>query len=757
MPAIEASDGHGYVAKREEDYLEERYEETGDLTLVAKTAAENAVTYQAEFVDHKTLMAFGYTLSPEGRWMNSGKTLEQLVDLSEVGGDRIFRVMEAEQRMITDDTVEQAVVISEDLGYGRSYIYLYTDQGDGVQALAIEYQGTTGELQRLQRILAQRSLSTGEDQIDTTDFSKPLFYERQLGITDIFAAIEQSYESEASKLAATPYLERIKHDVDRFPQVIQAQQEQVAALVVEFERQILANETVQQGLAAFVRGNIVRFEQPSFPQNEQEHVGGGVVDYPVSSQEADVFRVSTSDIGTSRVVGVEKGYYQQTQKYHEQRKKVRREESTTAKTGAVRKSVPLVAEANAVGRTPEKDIQAQPAIRPISAGLVDFPVVPSSEQQPVLLHQLVSGNTSVRDILPRRLRVRWLTLQRSLRESLGIRQAQSVLTEEPPPLVTVKVHDGRKSEVYREAASRMRIAGEHTHDTFMAVSAGTPSTEVLQELPVFAVGALVIASEIELTPAPPERKQTEKQISPPIRRMFRNVHEYVNEAKERVAGLWEGLKTRMQDHLRIPIKQVMRNIREDQPRMEPQSVIPATAVGEQMQKGVAAVLPEHVDEHQWLQIALLEPAIKELSAISTVLAKTETVMSAELDSLQKDHANFQQITLIKEWFVVGKFYQVWLFWNLLRQFDRIVTAKRSTAEVHGASKVLKLLPDGDLAELEPNGEGRPWLLLAIIWYLNMKREQGKGSTLQHKPAGIKAKATLPSSGIIALFPIVSAA
>lgn len=251
--------GHGFVAGREAASMMKDFQKTGgDIAAVARTAAKNALTYAQEFGWGDVFSTFEYKVV-DGKWTNNGRTLEDMNDPLEVGGDRIKRVLEAEKRMKEDPSIKQAVVASEDLkvGYDRHYLYVYTrdeQNPDHISALAIEFQGKESEFQNVLSRLSNQSNSRHEN--TPVSFSKPLFFkaEKTINVSDIHAAAQESFGSEDRKKEMGSYLSRLSRDTTQFEQLIKRREKQEQELQAKIEAMILQEPKVASGFAGIAHG-----------------------------------------------------------------------------------------------------------------------------------------------------------------------------------------------------------------------------------------------------------------------------------------------------------------------------------------------------------------------------------------------------------------------------------------------------------------------------------------------------------------------
>lgn len=252
--------GHGYSAGREMSGLKAVFEKTGSIASVAREGAENQVTFKMEFADGlKTIMGFNYQVVG-GRWMNKGRTLEEISDEMEVGGDRVKRVLEAERMMALDKNIRQAIVVSEDLGYGRSYLYLFNrdpEVKDKISALALEFQGDNGELASLVQGLKAKQNHQGRNE-KPASFTQPLFFTSQDAITveDFYSAAAKSFSEERRKGEMKSYFLRLSRDVANFPNLLKSQEAETEALTRKYVEEMIKEENVACGIAAIVHGGM---------------------------------------------------------------------------------------------------------------------------------------------------------------------------------------------------------------------------------------------------------------------------------------------------------------------------------------------------------------------------------------------------------------------------------------------------------------------------------------------------------------------
>jgi len=253
------SNGHGsYNARLEVQGLTSVLEKTGDVTLAAREGAKNALTAQQEFVWGDAIIPFDWKIV-NNRWTINGRTVEEFSDPTEIGGDRTKRVLAAEKEMIGNHDISQAIVVSEDLGYGRSYLYIYNrGENDVIHTQAVEYQGNQSELQRLVDTLGRRTHRPQDKNEKRNDFTSPLFFTQKNALTleNVFDASITSFESATRRQEQYPYLQRLARDVLHYDQLLDRRSTQEQALTKYFERTIVKDDNVRAGIATAVYGAI---------------------------------------------------------------------------------------------------------------------------------------------------------------------------------------------------------------------------------------------------------------------------------------------------------------------------------------------------------------------------------------------------------------------------------------------------------------------------------------------------------------------
>lgn len=256
-PLAPASSGHGNDSGRSISGLQNIFNKTGDISQVSLEAARNDLTHTQEFKWGDIFMRFNYQ-NKGGKLIANGRPIEDINDINEVGGDRMGRVMNALDQMVTDRNIAEAVVVSEDLGYGRHFIYRYRrEEDENIEGLAFEYQGTKEELGQVVSQLRRRAINHSEDESrNSADFSKPLFFteENKNGISDLSQAAFGSFNTEERRNEMSAYLTRLKRDTKGYEQLVHSRQQQEKALQNQYEKLILKDEDAKTGIASAVYG-----------------------------------------------------------------------------------------------------------------------------------------------------------------------------------------------------------------------------------------------------------------------------------------------------------------------------------------------------------------------------------------------------------------------------------------------------------------------------------------------------------------------
>ncbi len=241
-PGMNTND-HGYNAGRQFIGMKTTLEKTGSISKTAEAAAKDTITLAEEFFQQQTIIPYEYEIV-NGKWTSGGKTLDELGI-----GERVERIIRAQDGMAQHSSITQALTVSEDTGSGRSYIYLFSkdkDDKNKISALAIEYNGTTNELATLLKNLSGHS----------QDFTQPLFVneEREISIKNFFRAAFDSFGTEERRSQVNSYLKRLDRDVSDFPALVFEHQKRVTELARKIEEDLLSDPDLVSGLACAVNG-----------------------------------------------------------------------------------------------------------------------------------------------------------------------------------------------------------------------------------------------------------------------------------------------------------------------------------------------------------------------------------------------------------------------------------------------------------------------------------------------------------------------
>lgn len=260
---IEAG-GHGFSVGREIKGLSDLLEKTGNIKSVASEAAQNTLTNAQEFSWGDVFMNFSYQ-NKGGKLFANGRQLESINDVNEIGGDRMGRVIDALNHMITDRNIDESIVVSEDLGYGRHFIYRYRKGScDNIEGLAFEFQGNKEELSGVVNRLGKRAVKNSEaDSRNLSDFAKPLFFtkDNKNDITDLSKAALDSFRTKERKSEMGLYINRLKRDTENYEGLKHRRQQQKEELEKLYEKLILSDGNAKTGIANAVYGMIDKTER----------------------------------------------------------------------------------------------------------------------------------------------------------------------------------------------------------------------------------------------------------------------------------------------------------------------------------------------------------------------------------------------------------------------------------------------------------------------------------------------------------------
>ena len=234
--------------------------------LKAQDIAESVVTYRMEIVDKKAIIPFSYDLK-NGDWMNKERTVEQLFDADESGADRVGRITSARTGMNENPNVVSSLIISEELGSDRNYLYVYNRVGDTIQACAIEVQGDEQDLQRVQQKLSVKSSDTDQKEVH---FSRPLFFTEHITPQDILSVVQEVLPESA--LQRKEYIHRLTSDVRNFDWDVLIKNREVEKWEHVIQEEIAKHDDIRQGFSALTTA-LREYAQTPSPEK------GAVPDY----------------------------------------------------------------------------------------------------------------------------------------------------------------------------------------------------------------------------------------------------------------------------------------------------------------------------------------------------------------------------------------------------------------------------------------------------------------------------------------------
>lgn len=243
---------HEWNDDKSQDYLSSILAQGASMDAASKALAKDAVGWQHEFILHQPLIPFDYNVNEEGRWVDGGgKTVEQLNDPNDIGGDRIGRTLHAESGLMSNPEIKMTATISPDLGYGRSFVYLYSrGENNTIKALAVEFQGTDAQLQRF---FTGIGLQGGADISNSSDQNQALFLTKEVGVNQIFEEAKNSLSGDSSQ---NEYLDRLSQSASAYPLLLEERNRQVEQYANKALETMLSQENVRQGLAMAVYGVI---------------------------------------------------------------------------------------------------------------------------------------------------------------------------------------------------------------------------------------------------------------------------------------------------------------------------------------------------------------------------------------------------------------------------------------------------------------------------------------------------------------------
>jgi len=230
---------------------------TGSVGAVGEAGAKDSVTYDQEFRWKDTIIPYTYKIV-DGKFTNLGRTIEEISDPKELGGDRVGRLLKIEKEMVSDPSKKQAAFFSEDLGVGfnRSFFYIFERDGqeaNKINALAIEYQGSQSEGLNFLNQLGKRSENFNNEKDFVPHFAKPLYFneENTIRVKDIFQAAKTSYIGDQRRQEMQPYLHRLARDSVGFYQLVERvkkEETERAAQLVEQVSNLLKQKGVSEAM-----------------------------------------------------------------------------------------------------------------------------------------------------------------------------------------------------------------------------------------------------------------------------------------------------------------------------------------------------------------------------------------------------------------------------------------------------------------------------------------------------------------------------
>ncbi len=263
---------HEWNDDKSQDYLSGILQQGASMDAASKALAKDAVGWQHEFILHQPLIPFDYNINEAGRWVDGGgKTVEELNDPNDIGGDRIGRTLHAESGLMSNPDVKMAATISPDLGYGRSFVYLYSrGENNTIKALAVEFKGTDAQLQRF---FTGLGLQGGADISKSADQNQALFFTKEVGVNQIFEEAKNSLSGDSSQ---NEYLDRLSRSTSAYPLLLEERNRQVEQYAAKALETMLAQENVRQGLAMAVFGVIELASQTT--DSTAKHIYEGSVE-----------------------------------------------------------------------------------------------------------------------------------------------------------------------------------------------------------------------------------------------------------------------------------------------------------------------------------------------------------------------------------------------------------------------------------------------------------------------------------------------
>jgi hypothetical protein len=221
----------------------------GNISAVAQEAAEQVISHRQEFLLGITIHHAKYDKKSKGRWENKGRDMLDLFDPDEPGGERKDWYERLKAGMIG---VKTGIIISPPTIYDElNYVQVYEDNGDHIDMYAIEHRGNLDDLRSLYKELATESTGVNENEI--IDFSKPLFFQHEISFEHIADTIEQSFVTEESKSLSEDYLQRLHRDVANIS-LIDDYQREANELAQKIKQELLSRTDMQEGLAAIIWG-----------------------------------------------------------------------------------------------------------------------------------------------------------------------------------------------------------------------------------------------------------------------------------------------------------------------------------------------------------------------------------------------------------------------------------------------------------------------------------------------------------------------
>jgi len=168
-----------------------------DARYQIEAAAQEITTHESEHVLHLPIISYDLELHQNGEFGMYGKTMQEMIDVSEPGGRESLESLQVIAKAFSEDpAIKVASFHSRDIGYGRDYVYIFEHDGKGkIKALAVEYNGDEAQRVYLRTLLGNKGSVRLHEKTQLDDLYSPMFLRNTINIQDFPHFVAESYKN----------------------------------------------------------------------------------------------------------------------------------------------------------------------------------------------------------------------------------------------------------------------------------------------------------------------------------------------------------------------------------------------------------------------------------------------------------------------------------------------------------------------------------------------------------------------------------